>query len=170
MILKILVAGIGNRLRGDDGFGSFLAEKLLEKQLPSNVTVVDYGLASMKVIHDLPEYDVVIFLDAISKGYPPGTIYKVEIRPEDIEDLSEEDVQKGAFIASYHELDLDLLLAVAKSWNFLPKKVLIIGVEPKDLSEKIGLSEELTNIFRKVEEIVLEEIKSILDSYESRID
>jgi hypothetical protein len=44
--MKVLVAGIGNVLRGDDGFGVAAARRLLEDaSLPPQVTVLEAGIA-----------------------------------------------------------------------------------------------------------------------------
>ena len=41
---RILVACIGNVLRGDDGFGVEVGRQLLKRDLPPHVNVVDFGI------------------------------------------------------------------------------------------------------------------------------
>jgi len=70
---KVLILGIGNRLCGDDAFGSILAERLAKKV---NIPVIDAG--------DVPENylgpveasgaDLVLVLDAADLGTSPGDL------------------------------------------------------------------------------------------------
>ena len=42
---KILIAGVGNVLRGDDGFGVEVAKQLMQKNcLPASVKVIETGI------------------------------------------------------------------------------------------------------------------------------
>ena len=45
--MRVLVAGIGNIFLGDDGFGGAVARRLLERELPGGVRVVDFGIRGM---------------------------------------------------------------------------------------------------------------------------
>lgn len=50
---EIVVAGCGNPLFADDGFGPAVVERLKELELPENVTVVDAGLGGPHFIFTL---------------------------------------------------------------------------------------------------------------------
>ena len=63
---RILVAGIGNRLMGDDGFGPRVIDILESMELPENVEVRDIGTAGITIATDLSDYDFVIFLDTMN--------------------------------------------------------------------------------------------------------
>jgi len=146
--MKTLIAGLGDRLMGDDGFGSFLVDELTKKKLPPEVEVIDYGTSVTKLLVDLEKYDLVVLLDAISKGGRPGTVYKERIRPEDIRDLSPEEFNMMAGI-SYHGINLVSLLEVAKA------KVIILGAEPDKIALRIGLSQTVGKALQRVVEEVL---------------
>jgi len=149
----MLVAGLGDRLMGDDGFGSFLVEELTKRGLPPGVEVIDYGTAVTKLLIDLDKYDLVVLVDAISKGGKPGTVYKEEVRIEDIGDLSPEEFSLLAGI-SYHGVDLQSLLEIAKAMGVLKGKVIILGAEPEKVNLKIGLSQTMSEALQRVVEEV----------------
>ncbi|MFB0568300.1 MAG: hydrogenase maturation protease [Nitrososphaeria archaeon] len=152
--MKTLIAGLGDRLMGDDGFGSFLVEELTKKELSPEVEVIDYGTSVTKLLVDLENYDLVVLLDAISKGGRPGTVYKERIRPEDIRDLSPEEFNMMAGI-SYHGINLVSLLEVAKALGVLKGKVIIFGAEPDKIALRIGLSQTMGKALQRVVEEVL---------------
>src|SRR5688572_21072323 len=77
--MRILVAGIGNIFFGDDAFGCEVARELSETSLPPNVTVRDFGIRGLDLAYTLLEgWDFVIFVDAVSRGRDPGTLYVIE--------------------------------------------------------------------------------------------
>ena len=77
--MKILVAGIGNVLHGDDGFGVEVAQRLARKALPGCVRVVDFGIRGMDLAYALLEsYDAAILVDVARRGGAPGTLYVLE--------------------------------------------------------------------------------------------
>jgi hydrogenase maturation protease len=49
----ILVAGVGNIFKGDDGFGVEVAQRLARRQLPPDVKVVDFGIRGIDLTYAL---------------------------------------------------------------------------------------------------------------------
>ena len=47
--MRILVAGVGNRLMGDDGFGPRVIDLLRDENLPNNVEARDIGTANTSI-------------------------------------------------------------------------------------------------------------------------
>jgi hydrogenase maturation protease len=77
--MKILVAGIGNVLLGDDGFGVEVAQRLATTPMPEGVRVVDFGIRGMDLAYAILDgYDAVILLDVARRGRPPGTLSVIE--------------------------------------------------------------------------------------------
>ena len=149
---KILVAGVGNRLRGDDSFGPRVIDLLSDCILPENVMLWDLGTAGLTVASDLSEYDFIIFLDAIEGGGEPGTLYKREIT---VEEVSVEGVT-DLITLSLHEAGLEGLLKLAKALGTLPPRSIIIGCEPKSVELGLELSEEVEAAAKKAVSIVME--------------
>ena len=66
---RILVAGVGNVLNGDDGFGVELAWRLAKRSLPAGVKVIETGIGGMTLVQELMlGYDAVLLLDAHQGG------------------------------------------------------------------------------------------------------
>ena len=71
---RILVLGIGNLLMGDEGVGVHAARRLAAEPLPSAVTVVDGGTGGFHLLSYFQDFDVLIMVDAVMDGRPPGTV------------------------------------------------------------------------------------------------
>ncbi len=84
---EIVVAGCGNPLYADDGFGPAVVEKLKALELPVNISVVDAGLGGPHFIFTLlsPESTkALIIIDIADFGGEPG-----ELRWLSVDDLPE---------------------------------------------------------------------------------
>jgi hydrogenase maturation protease len=123
--LRVLVAGIGNVLLGDDGFGCALAERVAFE----GVDVADFGIRGMDLAYALADYDVVVFLDATPRGGAPGTLYVIE---PDLEAVP------AGFDA--HGMDPVKVLALARTLGSALPRTLVLGCEPAAAEEFTGLS------------------------------
>jgi hydrogenase maturation protease len=120
--LRVLVAGIGNVFMADDGFGVEVAHRLAARELPAGVDVVDFGIRGMDLVFALGEgYDVAVFVDAVPRGEPPGTLFVIE--PE----LGEEE---GPVMLDAHGMDPVKVLALAGQLGPVPERILVVGCEP----------------------------------------
>ena len=144
---RILVAGVGNVLRGDDGFGPAVTELL--GHLPRAADVVETGTGGIALLQELMVgCDGLVLIDAVDRGAAPGTVFVLE--PE---------VSEGEHVPDVHLANPDRVLSMAKTMGFLPDRVRIIGCQPVDVDELCqGLSpvvqRALPYAVRKIEEIV----------------
>ena len=154
-MLKILIAGIGNKLMGDDGFGPKVIEELAKLQLPSEVDVVDYGTSAFKVLFDLENYDLVIFVDAIDGERQPGEVFIVKPYLDEV---------KEPFLRiSLHEVEVEKLLKIAKVLKVLPSEVIIVGCQPKILSSGLKMSSEVEEAVKKAVRIILKLLREKIE-------
>lgn len=134
---RILVAGIGNIFLGDDAFGVEVAQRLLRCQLPTAVTVVDFGIRSYDLAYALmQEYTAVILIDAVQRGRLPGTLYLIEPDWQQLEALPGD-------VVNSHSLNPARVLQLVYSWGGRPPRLYLIGCEPAVLETEngaIGLS------------------------------
>jgi hydrogenase maturation protease len=139
MTRRILVAGAGNIFLGDDGFGVEVARRLVGEAFPPGVDVVDFGIRGVHLAYQLLEgYDRLILIDAASRGEAPGTIFVLEpdfAQPETLERT------ESGFLLDAHGMDPEMVLGMLKDLGGNVEKVLIVGCEPADISERMGLSE-----------------------------
>ena len=72
---RILIACIGNIFLGDDGFGTEVARRLANRELPADVVLKDFGIRGLDLTYALLDpYELVLLVDACQKGGTPGTI------------------------------------------------------------------------------------------------
>jgi hydrogenase maturation protease len=134
---RILVAGIGNIHLGDDAFGVEVVRQLPTHDLPENVSVVDFGLRCYDLAYTIVgESDVVILVDAVTRGELPGTLCLVE---PNVRDLADRDST-----VSGQTLSPATVLQMAQSMNpeaLKPGRVFIVGCEPAVIDGKYGCVE-----------------------------
>lgn len=131
MTARVLVAGVGNMFLGDDGFGSETARRLAAQELPEGVRVVDYGIRGMHLAYDLLDgYDALVILDALPRGGSAGDLVVLEVGPEDV----------GTSDFDAHGMEPTAVLASLGALGGQLPPTFVVGCEPADLSEGIGLS------------------------------
>lgn len=136
MTTRLLVAGVGNIFLGDDGFGPEVAARLLaEPTALAGVKVVDYGIRGVHLAYELLDgYDALIIVDAVRRGGEPGTLHVIE------PDVS--GVVAGP--VDGHDMTPETVLAVLGGLGGEVGRVLVVGCEPADVTEGIGLSEPVS--------------------------
>ncbi len=127
----VLVAGIGNLFRRDDGFGPEVARRLLTQPLPAGVRVVDYGIRGMHLAYDLLDgYDALVIVDALPTGDQVGAVSVLAVGPDDL--------GEGEFDA--HGMDPVAVLANLESLGGQLPRTLVVGCRPAEVGDGIGLS------------------------------
>jgi len=149
---KAVVLGMGNLLLKDEGIGVHVAHALQEAPLPGNLEleIIDGGTLP-DMVASLGEVDKLVVVDAVQGGGEPGAIYR--FRPEDIR-LDNE------MFTSLHQINLLEELWLTERFGQKPGEVVIIGVEPEDMSLGLELSEKLQRRVPQIIKVVLEEVIS----------
>lgn len=120
---RVIVGCVGNVLRGDDGFGPAVAERLTD--LPAGVEVVETGIGGIALLQELlAGCEGLILIDAIDRGERPGTVFVIQ--PE---------VLDSEHVADVHLANPERVLTMAKSMGALPERVLIVGCQPAKVDE-----------------------------------
>lgn len=137
---RVLVAGVGNDLLGDDGFGIAVVRRFSEDGVPERVEVFESGIAGIRMVQELMDgYEALVIVDATDREEEPGTVYVLEVEVPDPEELTEEDRQE--FLADTHLAVPSKALALARAIEVLPPRVYILGCQPKECELGMGLSE-----------------------------
>ena len=138
--MKILIAGVGNVLRGDDAFGVEVANRLLERQNPTAGTVVETGIAGIQLVSDLQEgFDALIVVDTVDRKRDPGMVMTIDYDVIDVHELDHN--TKYDLLADMHLATPERSLMVARALGVLPPIVWMVGVQPVDAETmKIGMS------------------------------
>jgi len=143
---EIVVAGCGNPLFGDDGFGPAVVEELSRLNLPDTIKAVDAGLGGPHFIFTLLDPRLtrkLIIIDVADFGGQPGELARFRV----------EDLPAGSY-RDAHSWDLTEPLHRLKD----EMDITIIGCQPKRVTApefELGLTEEVQSaIPRAVREVL----------------
>ena len=146
---EIVIAGCGNPLFADDGFGPAVIEEMQNLSLPDNVMIVDAGLGGPHFIFTLLDPEVtkkLVIVDIADYGAEPGSITKLRV----------EDLPPGAY-RDAHSWDLTEPLQRIKD----RVDITVIGCQPAKVTApefEEGLSDELQKAIPKTIRVILEMI------------
>jgi hydrogenase maturation protease len=147
---KIVVLGIGNLLRGDDGVGVHAVRALEKMALPPEVEVVDSG-TSPELLQHFDTAGKLVVIDAMDTGDKPGSIYRFRL-----DELKTE--PQG--MASAHDIGLMSLINLARlSGRKIPETV-FIGVQPASLDISLELSADIAASLPAVTRLVMDEVRA----------
>ena len=137
---RVLVAGVGNDLCQDDGFGIAVVRRFSEDGVPEGVEVFESGIGGIRMVQELMDgYEALVIVDATDREEEPGTVCLLEVEVPDPEELAEGDRQE--FLADTHLAVPSKALALARAIEVLPPRVYILGCQPKECGLGMGLSE-----------------------------
>ena len=141
---RVLVAGMGNVLRRDDGFGVAVIGAL-ERRIGGagpGARLIEVGIGGIGLIQELMEgYEALVLVDAVDRGGEPGTLYVLEPEVPDVRALPAE--ERRIMAADMHELVPSRALVMAAALDVLPPRVRIVGCQPAETEE---LSTELSTV------------------------
>lgn len=125
---RVLIAGFGNVLRGDDGFGVAVVRQLADAAAGGSDRETDFlevgtgGVALAQAL--LTPYDRLVIVDAMQRGGAPGSLYVVEV--ESVDTLTSVDM---------HMTVPSKALGLAKALGALPPRIFIVGCEPAHVDD-----------------------------------
>ena len=150
---EILIAGCGNKLFGDDGFGPELIEYLRDHySIPDNIHLMDVGTGIRRILFTLTlseaRPELIVIIDAVDKGKRPGEIFEIsleEIPEEKIDDFSIHQVPSSNLLKELQDL--------------CSVKVRVLACQTQDIPETMqaGLSEPVKQAVPLMAERIAEE-------------
>lgn len=136
---RVLVAGMGNDLCRDDGFGIVTVRRFVAAGVPEGVRVVEPGSGGVSLVQDLMDgYAALIIVDAVDRGGEPGTVYLLETEVPEFTTLGE--AEQRAFLADMHATVPSRVLTLARALGVLPGVIYILGCQPVTYELGMGLS------------------------------
>ena len=133
---RILVAGIGNVFRTDDGFGPEVARRLSALPCPPAVRVTDYGIRGLHLAYDLLDpWDVLVLIDALPDRGRVGSVVLLEI--------GDEHVGAAAGVDAHGMDPASVLATVPALGGRLPPRTLLVGCQVSDTGDAMGLTPEV---------------------------
>ena len=150
---RVLIAGLGNELRQDDGVGPAVALKVAHAAGPGVSVLVNAGEPT-DLIEVWRDVDVAIVVDAMEAGLAAGATKRVDAT-----------VLAGATLpagASSHLLPLANVVELARTLGALPGRLLVFGVQGSAFGPGEGLSPAVQQAVDRVAAEILEEIGAAL--------
>lgn len=120
--MHVRIIGVGSPAGGDQ-VGWWVIEALqgggMLERLACTTSTMALDRPGAQLVHHLADADVVVLIDAIKSGHPPGTIYRLDdvTLPENDQALS----THGFGVAS--------ALALARALGGLPASLIVYGIE-----------------------------------------
>lgn len=138
---KLGVLGIGNTLKGDDGIGVVLVNRLQDKDIPGEIEFHEVGTSGMNILHYLKDLESAVIVDAIRTEGEPGD--SVFFHPDEVDS----DIE----VRSTHDANLLEAIELSEAMGERPDRIVIMGVIPKDMPIRDELSPSLQ---KKLPELV----------------
>lgn len=125
----VVVIGLGNDYRRDDGVGPIIAAAVNDKALPG-VRVVTGIADPMSLVEAWSPATLAVLVDAAITSAPtPGRIHRCALK----------DVA-GSRVLSSHALDVSGAIALGEALDRLPNQLVILTVEVADTAHGVGLT------------------------------
>jgi len=132
---RVRVLGIGNVLRGDDGIGVRVVERLLSEGVPVGIEVYDMGTAGLDLALVVDDVEHIVIVDAVRLNATPGTVRW--FRHDEM--MTEE----HCTMRSSHGLGIAQAISLAEHLGARPT-FWICGIQPASIDYSLELSQEVS--------------------------
>lgn len=146
---SILILGVGNPYRSDDGVGMAVTHRLRERGVPG-IRVVEQSGEGAELMEAWKDSSTVFVIDAVSSGAKAGTIHRL--------DAARDPIPKQFFHYSTHAFSVAEAVELARALGKLPPRLIIYGIEGKKFEAGVGLSPDVAKAARLVAEKIIMEI------------
>jgi hydrogenase maturation protease len=149
---RMVVAGFGNVLRGDDGFGVEVVRRLQQSgSAPDGTVFLEVGTGGIALAQELlTPCDRLVIVDAMERGGTPGSVYVLRVEDVDVESSRSVDM---------HMAVPSRALGLARALGALPPEVFMVGCEPAVVDE---LTMELSDPVTRAIDSALVQVQTIL--------
>jgi hydrogenase maturation protease len=149
---RVLLVGLGNPDRGDDGVGQIVARKLAAN-LPAGVAVAESGADMTSLIAAWEGFDAVICIDAAAPLTAPGRIHRY--------DLATTELLHDVVHVSSHGLGLADTVALARVLNAAPRDIIVYAVEGTSFAIGATMTPEVSMAVAEVVDHIADEVERL---------
>jgi hydrogenase maturation protease len=150
----VLVAGVGNAMRRDDGAGLAVARRVRELGAPDGVEVRAAEGEPVGLLELWDGRDAVVLVDAMRSGAAPGTVRRLDASAGPLPRWL-----RGS--TSTHAVALAETVELARALGRLPPRVVVYAVEGERFDAGAGLSDGVAAAVERLGEAVLAEAAAL---------
>ncbi len=157
---NVLVLGLGNPLRGDDGVGPRVVAELERCELPEGVEVLDGGTGGLDLLQIIEGREQVVIVDAAQvdaqgQVLTPGQF--VRFAPDEAR-LASLPGDPSTRCLSFHHAGVADVLDLARALGRPLPRIVIFAVQPEQIGWGEGLSADVERKLPALVDAVLDEV------------
>jgi len=152
----VRIVAVGNPFCGDDGVGAAVLERIRAEGLFPGAELIDAGTDALSLLDRFAETGAAerlhIIIDAAKMGCEPGRVVgfaPAEARRRIVWDR-----------LSLHGLGLAEAFALAEGLGAMPRRVVVVGVEPTEVRMDRGLSDAVAAAVPEVIRLIRAEVRA----------
>jgi hydrogenase maturation protease len=129
--MNVVVLGLGNLIRKDDGVGIHALHLLsADRRVPEKVQIIEGGTLGLDLLSAVKGASHLLALDAVDTAAPPGTLSH----------FANEDLNNLPVSKSVHLLGFADLLGALRILETAPVEVVLLGIQPETIDWGVTLS------------------------------
>ncbi|MEE9416401.1 MAG: hydrogenase maturation protease [Acidimicrobiales bacterium] len=149
LLAPVIVVGVGNPMRHDDGVGPAAIAHLKRKLLGEHIELMILDGEPTRLLEAWRGRRRAIVIDAACKNAAAGSIHRIEVGADPL--------PGWAVRSSSHSAGLIDAVNLARTLEVLPEELIVFGVEPADLTLGEGMSDEVQAALPSlIEQIIIE--------------
>lgn len=146
----VLVIGVGNPDRGDDGVGLAVTHAL--RKARPRARILDAGIDPAPLLDGFSAYEVVVLVDAAEPAGRPGRVVKFDATRKELP-------ERALRSASTHAIGVREAIEMARVLGRLPRrKLVVVAIEGTAFEHGDAVSPEVERAVPEAARLVLEEI------------
>ncbi len=147
---RILVVGLGNPDRGDDGAGALVVRKLSGL---AGVRAMARSGDMLALIEDWAGFETVVLVDAAAPARAPGRIVRI--------DPLTDDLPTDLLPASSHAFGVAETLALARALGALPSRLVVYAIEGESFAAGAPLTPAVAAAADKAAVMIVSELGAL---------
>lgn len=147
----VVVIGVGNPLRGDDGAGREVVRRLRQRSWP-NVQVLETDGETFRLLSLMEGATLVYLIDACVSGAGAGSFRRI--------DLEKEPLPEATYGLSSHGFGLAAALALGKTLGSLPAHCVVFAIEAESFDMGAPVSAPVSGAVDAVVAALCRELES----------
>lgn len=155
---SLLVIGVGNEYRSDDGLGICVL-RTLRRRVNNDTRMIELSGEGSSLMSAWSDAEHVLIIDAVVSGGPAGMLHRL--------DAKREKIPKHLFHSSSHTFGVGDAIELARELDELPQSLILYGLEGESFEAGVGLSESVVRMMPDLIHLVERDIERLLGAESS---